>query len=220
MSDWPERLNRFIESLGERKRPERGLARSIEELEEMRLAARLAGTSGDPEPDPAFLADLRKRLGIISATSRRTVSRVDLLRLAAAWLAGAAAGFTGGIFRPAPPPSSPVSPAPVQLADGRWFPVASLANLSVDAVEPVEAGAVPAFVLREQNTVRALSRVCTHMGCLLTFDNKEREFYCPCHGAVFGLDGNLESSYEGGPLPPLPRLAVRVEKGTVFVRGA
>ena len=39
--------------------------------------------------------------------------------------------------------------------------------------------------------VHAVSATCTHMGCLVAFNDVESEWECPCHGSRFGLDGQV-----------------------------
>ena len=41
----------------------------------------------------------------------------------------------------------------------------------------------------EAGQQHAVSATCTHMGCLVSFDEVERTWECPCHGSRFGLDG-------------------------------
>lgn len=55
------------------------------------------------------------------------------------------------------------------------------------------------FVIREGAHLRALSAVCTHLGC--TVGRADEGFHCPCHGSRFDVGGrNL-----AGPAPsPLP----------------
>lgn len=73
-----------------------------------------------------------------------------------------------------------------------------------------------ALVLRRQgNTVRAFSAVCTHLGCLVQWQEDENRFYCPCHIGVFDPDGRPTS---GPPTEPLEEFEVEVDEGNIFVR--
>ncbi|NNE47720.1 MAG: Rieske (2Fe-2S) protein [Rhodothermales bacterium] len=58
------------------------------------------------------------------------------------------------------------------------------------------------FIQRKGNGYRAMSAVCTHLGCTVSPDEKTgRGFRCPCHGSVFDEDGRVLE----GPAPtPLP----------------
>ncbi len=51
------------------------------------------------------------------------------------------------------------------------------------------------FVKRDDEGVRALSAVCTHLGC--TVRRAEDGFVCPCHGSQYDHDGHVT----GGPAP-------------------
>jgi Rieske Fe-S protein len=218
MADWPDRLDRFVAALRANRRPERRLARSPEELDDLRMAARLAGArAGDAEPDPAFLADLREQLRPASRPTRRQFWRLGLLGLASAWAAGIGSAFGlewvwNRVSTPGRP--TPAAPAPV----GSWYPVATLATLPVGALRTAAPAGVPVFLRRDQQSVRVLSRVCTHQGCLLLPDSEETGFVCPCHGAVFDSEGRLVPGYYQQTLPPLPAFETRIVNGIVYVR--
>jgi len=53
------------------------------------------------------------------------------------------------------------------------------------------------IVLRRQREFVAYSAVCTHLGCLVKWDGSQKHFLCPCHAAVFDMDGRVVS----GPAP-------------------
>ncbi|MEK6247085.1 MAG: ubiquinol-cytochrome c reductase iron-sulfur subunit, partial [Planctomycetales bacterium] len=57
-----------------------------------------------------------------------------------------------------------------------------------------------------EQSIFALSTVCTHLGCTPNWLEAEQKFKCPCHGSGFYKDGiNFE-----GPAPrPLERYAIR-----------
>jgi len=54
----------------------------------------------------------------------------------------------------------------------------------------------------EDGTLHAVSLRCTHLGCLLRFNDAERSWDCPCHGSRFDTDGNV---LEGPATKPLER---------------
>ena len=60
---------------------------------------------------------------------------------------------------------------------------------------------------RGKGHIYALKTVCTHLGCIVLWQENEQKFKCPCHGSGFSRDGiNLE-----GPAPrPLERYAIRI----------
>jgi glycine/D-amino acid oxidase-like deaminating enzyme/nitrite reductase/ring-hydroxylating ferredoxin subunit len=43
----------------------------------------------------------------------------------------------------------------------------------------------------EDGTLHAVSARCTHLGCLVHWNNAEHSWDCPCHGSRFGVDGTV-----------------------------
>lgn len=43
----------------------------------------------------------------------------------------------------------------------------------------------------EQGEIHTLSPNCSHMGCVLSFNNAEKSWDCPCHGSRFDTDGKV-----------------------------
>jgi Rieske Fe-S protein len=43
----------------------------------------------------------------------------------------------------------------------------------------------------DQGTLHTVSARCTHLGCLVNWNNAERSWDCPCHGSRFAPDGTV-----------------------------
>ncbi len=55
-----------------------------------------------------------------------------------------------------------------------------------------------AWVIKQGDAdVVAFTPQCTHLGCAYSYDDKNKEFLCPCHTSTFGLDGKVLT----GPAP-------------------
>jgi len=52
---------------------------------------------------------------------------------------------------------------------------------------------------------RAFSAICTHLGCVVKWNDADGTILCPCHAGVFGTDGRVQS---GPPPRPLPEYEV------------
>ncbi len=73
---------------------------------------------------------------------------------------------------------------------------------------------IPAVVVNSKAGFAAFSLVCSHLGCLVTWEGDKNEFICPCHGAKFDVDGNVVS---GPPPKGLERLNVEEKEAEVWV---
>ena len=58
------------------------------------------------------------------------------------------------------------------------------------AVVGAGLGAVAAY-RDDDGELHAVSATCTHMGCLVSWNNGERSWDCPCHGSRFSFDGEV-----------------------------
>ncbi len=93
--------------------------------------------------------------------------------------------------------------------------LATLDRLPVgQAVAFDDPGSGPAVLVRLANDrVVAYSRICTHAGCLVGYDQSARILVCPCHGAEF--DPARRASPIAGPAStPLPYIRVVVDQAT------
>jgi glycine/D-amino acid oxidase-like deaminating enzyme/nitrite reductase/ring-hydroxylating ferredoxin subunit len=50
--------------------------------------------------------------------------------------------------------------------------------------------------------LHAVSAVCTHMGCIVGWNETDRSWDCPCHGSRFGMDGDVIHGPAVEPLRP------------------
>lgn len=210
-----DQLDRALERLLEERSPRAEVAGlSDEEQRMVRLAQLLRGSRGR-EMSPEFADRLHARLFPRRLVSRRTAFLSGLGALAA----GVAAGF--GIDRGLQGSPSTAEPAgtPLVGANGRWIQVASLADVPDGAIRPFTAGAVQGFLIRQGDSLRALSRICTHMGCALRVDPDGQSLECPCHGAEFDLQGRFLYGFGNytQSLPPLPQIKTRVKGEAVEV---
>ncbi|MFF3290377.1 FAD-dependent oxidoreductase [Streptomyces sp. NPDC003023] len=57
----------------------------------------------------------------------------------------------------------------------------------------------------DEGACHAVSARCTHLGCLVAFNDAERAWECPCHGSRFAVDGSV---LQGPALRPLERRTV------------
>ncbi|MCF6525360.1 FAD-dependent oxidoreductase [Streptomyces sp. JJ36] len=53
-----------------------------------------------------------------------------------------------------------------------------------------------------EGELRAVSARCTHLGCLVRFNDAERAWECPCHGSRFDTDGSVIQGPATRPLEP------------------
>ena len=67
----------------------------------------------------------------------------------------------------------------------------------------------------KDGVLRVLSPICPHLGCSIPWVETKQQFICPCHTAIFTLDGTRVS----GPAPrPMDDLESKVEGGILKVR--
>lgn len=256
-----ERFERFLDALLSDGRPSPEDVTGGDEAEMARLAAEIAGAAAphSADPDPAFIEQLRLRMRAADAGLQAVrvpppvrdrggepdrdirpggrqpwrISRRQLLQGGIGAAAGLAAGLIGVSVAPRSPAETPTLGGDDDLVagEGFWEEVALLADLPSGAALRFSTAAFEGFVVNDGGEVRALSSVCTHMGCTLHYRPEWQDLRCPCHGASFDLAGRLangrrtwrENPYRGDAraypinLPDLVRPRVKVEGGRIMV---
>src|SRR5260370_37355369 len=67
--------------------------------------------------------------------------------------------------------------------------------------------------------VVAVSAACTHMGCIVQWQDSNHTLHFPCHGGPFTQYGMIDQPSLLLYLTPLPRLATQVLERHVLVHG-
>ncbi len=213
------------------------------QLRMYQMAALLrSASSEEATPRPEFVAALQilleqelrqpaptKRTFPFLPQKRPRISRRALLTGGAAVAASLVIG--AGIERVVEESrtGSPDSAYPPLVPSGiptTWYFVTTLANLGASAVR-FATDTIVGHVIRDvddggdpnEGRVIALSAACTHMGCIVDWQDADRKFHCPCHGGLFSAYGQVDTS--AGPvryLRPLPQLETKVEEGGIYVK--
>ena len=66
----------------------------------------------------------------------------------------------------------------------------------------------------KEDEVVAINATCTHLGCIVTWDEDQNIFRCPCHDGRYDADGRVIS---GPPPAPLKRHKTKVEDGRILL---
>ncbi len=96
--------------------------------------------------------------------------------------------------------------------------VSTMAELTAAGGElDIEYSETPSsLVLQADGTVVGLSRICTHLGCIIKWEGDNDRFFCPCHAGIFSPTGVVL----GGPPPrPLPKMKIAVKGTDIWVEG-
>jgi Rieske Fe-S protein len=97
----------------------------------------------------------------------------------------------------------------------RWLTKEKIDELA--ALAPGEARVVTfednriALYKDEQNNLHAINPVCTHMKCIVSWNNTEQSWDCPCHGARYNAEGIVLTGPSTDGLKPVD-IATLVKK--------
>ncbi len=223
VSDELDRLSDILDDLAAERDPAIRQELTADEIELVRTAAFLKAARLDTvQPRAEFIDELAARLtekpaeAPAPAQVSRGVSRRGILsKFVATAIAGVAVGAGGGVAAAydrgkkdgAIEEVDEAYKPPMAPADrGAWMNTGiTLTSLKPGQAARFRVGAVEGFVVNPGNgkAVYAVSAVCTHMGCILSWLEPSTTFLCPCHGAQYNADGTVLSGIARHPLPPL-----------------
>jgi cytochrome b6-f complex iron-sulfur subunit len=155
------------------------------------------GTPSDaPDPDPG------------ETTSRRRFLR---------WLAGLTIFSTLAMIV-TPVVGFLVPPTTSRAGGGGKVLVATTADVPPGGGTVVPLNGKPAIIVNTDQGVRAYSAICTHLGCVVAWNDLAGVIQCPCHDGRFNpASGTVVS---GPPPAPLPALTVAVEGEQIYLSEA
>jgi cytochrome b6-f complex iron-sulfur subunit len=214
-----DRVSGFVDDLLRRRRPRRFQA-APEELEALMAAAELApARPGADLPDPRFIDRLERRLRKEledRPSAERRWTRRGLLQAAGAAAAAAVVGVAAD--RVVAGSAAPASGSGSLIPNGaRWRPVLAFSELPPGAARTFSTGAVQGVLVNDNGKVRALSGVCTHLGCILKPNAESATLDCPCHRTVFDWAGQVRRHQLDTAPARLPLIESRVRDGQVEV---
>jgi cytochrome b6-f complex iron-sulfur subunit len=208
---------RFVADLIGRRRP-RSFPAGPEDAAEIRAAIMLrAAAPGADEPSEEFIERLHGKLESTLSTSdpprpsrRRIIVQTTTIAAASAAIGAVAGSSLRG------EPDSPIADT-LTPTTGTWQPIAASTDLPDGAIQAFDLGSIVGFVQRRGGELRAVSGICTHLGCKLGLDAPHRRLTCPCHRTNFTPDGAVLDHQLPVSPPPLPHIPVREENGTIQI---
>lgn len=105
-----------------------------------------------------------------------------------------------------------------RAAGGSRIAAGTTADIPVGTGKVVAMGAKPAIVVNTEQGVKAFSAICTHLGCVVLWNDMIGAIQCPCHDGRFNPSTGVVVS--GPPPAPLPPIAVVVEGDQIFLTEA
>jgi cytochrome b6-f complex iron-sulfur subunit len=96
--------------------------------------------------------------------------------------------------------------------------VGTTADIPAGSGKVVAMGSKPAIVVNTDQGVKAYSAICTHLGCVVAWNDMIGVIQCPCHDGHFNPATGAVVS--GPPPNPLPTINVSVEGDQIYLTEA
>jgi len=89
-----------------------------------------------------------------------------------------------------------------------------LANLTVDQALFFNRQGVQIVLIYTNREPKVYDAACTHLGCLVMWNQNEHIFHCPCHGAVFDDKGQV---VKGPTNVPLRKISFEIKNDVIII---
>jgi Rieske Fe-S protein len=98
---------------------------------------------------------------------------------------------------------------------GGWQAVGNLSEFKENSMAKTYFG-LPVILVKNGKGLLSFSTICPHLGCIVIWDEKKKQFFCPCHDAAFDENGKVLK----GPVKPynLLPMETKVEGETISVK--
>lgn len=88
-------------------------------------------------------------------------------------------------------------------------------EIPIGSAKDIIINSIPSIVINTPDRgFIALSKVCTHLGCLVEYEKAKNRLLCPCHAGVYTLEGAVVS---GPPPKPLRKFPLKVEGEDIVI---
>jgi Rieske Fe-S protein len=102
-----------------------------------------------------------------------------------------------------------------RAAGGGKTLIGTIADIPPGAGKVVAVGSQPAIVVNTDQGVKAYSAICTHLGCVVAWNDLIGVIQCPCHDGHFNPATGAVVS--GPPPAALPPVTVSVEGDQIYL---
>jgi cytochrome b6-f complex iron-sulfur subunit len=89
-----------------------------------------------------------------------------------------------------------------------------IADLSEDQALFFDRQGMQIVLVYTAQEPKVFDAACTHLGCLVMWDQNEHIFHCPCHGAVFDDNGQV---VRGPTNKPLKRIDFEIKNNMIII---
>lgn len=237
-------FERHLERLQQEKRPRRPRRMTPGQAKAYQMAALFrTAAPGAAEPDPAFAARLEAQLegtlkgrgrwvrSLLPAPRSSSMSRRSLLAGGLSAAAGLAAGAVlGGVMEQKISNAQQANTwnTPLVGLGKDWMTIGNAADIAPGQMKQFRTETLIGYVFHNDEVPDiengqsepewiAMSAACTHMGCIVAWNSRDRKLHCPCHEGAFTRYGTPAAGSQNY-LRSLPRMQVQVRDGQVWVQ--